>query len=115
MLGNFRPYDSRIATHLAGGAGSVQFKEAMMRQKWGLIRAVSVAALFSTVCILNNGSRAIHTLLEIPATGPAPTVLPVNEATADDEFARSKPDAASDPETQQDDQAEVRAGEPVEP
>lgn len=115
VLRNFGLYDSRMATLLAGGAGPVQFKEGMMRQKWGLIRAVSVAVLFSTICVLNNGTRSVHTLLEIRATDPAPIAAQADEGQADDGLTPLQPDAAINPKTDQDDQAELHARERLEP
>lgn len=87
-----------------------------MRQKWGLIRAVSVAVLFSAICVLNNGSRAVHTLLEIRATDdPAPIAAPADEGQADEGLTPLKPDAAIHPMTDQDDPAELPAREQLEP
>lgn len=80
-----------------------------MRQKWGLIRAVSVAILFSTVCVLNNGSRTIYTLLEIRGAGVTPVAEPAKAESAVDGLEQSKSDAEVTPETAPDAQTDVGA------
>jgi len=70
-----------------------------MRQKWGLVRAVSVAILFSAICFLNNGSRAVHTLLELRAAGHSSVTPQTNQATVDEQLDQSKPDEGTSTES----------------